>query len=451
MGSAKRFLAAGLLSALVAASVVLGGPARADPPHYVDHSGYGGLAPVSDMGVRLRSGNVSLSLVNDLQNGRFYRAKASYVLENPGPARTVTFGVPMEFQSDNFMELTQRGKELPEEIRRSVAKEVRITFEGRAVPCSPRLVEAVGSSRYAHTGNGTTLGTCVFELHLPSQRKLRLELELTGFVRILAGTAAQVGFWLSPAGHWAGPVERFRITADIGGYAPLAKVVSPPGAKVAATTVSWDLKGVVLGKDDAVKIQFPAGWDEFPEGYGWVRTSARVEVSAGGGQVANLADGDASTKWCAAVPASVEVRITGFEAPRGQRCAIRGLALATDCLDGPTWRDRGPAITALRVSACSNSGDGFDIALGAERWSYFRETGEHGRIGEAVFPARVLEGPPGCIRVDVREVDARAGGRFCIGELVPRVYCRDDTIKRPTLKEVQTREFDRARLLPNQE
>jgi len=431
-----------VLSWLILAEPVLA--EDAGPPNWVDHTGYGGIAPLQNEGVLLRSGIVALSFVNDLQNGQYYRAASTYVLENSGPERTVAFGVPMEFYFQDSPALGAAGKRPSQEALDRMAKRISIEFEGRAVACHPRFDEAVGPGRYAHTGGGTVLGTCVVDLRLPSRKRLSLKVKTTAFVRLFGSSSAQLGYWLAPSGNWAGPTDRLQITAEVGGYAPIANVVSPPGARVAASTLSWDLRDIRVGRSDAVKIQFPPGWDEFGEGYGWVRTRAEVEVKVEGSRLDQLADGDAATRWCGAAPISFEARIVGYEARRGEHCAVRGVAFSTEWQDGSHMDPRTPLITSVRLSSCEVAADGIDIALARDRWPYFRETGEGGRIGDIVLPAGKLVGPPGCVRLEVRGLDPRAGGRFCIGELVPRVSCRNENSKRPSLKEVQKREFAKA-------
>ncbi len=423
---------AGLLLLTAAAPAAANG----GPVNYVAHAGYGGIVPIDETQVRLVSEDLTLSVVFDSENGSYYRARADYVLRNDGPPKDVVFGVPMEWDSDVASASARSGKPFPPELAAQEARRVRLMFDGKRAKCTPRAERPAGAARHSLDAPEITQGWCIVTLGVPRRARIPLRLEITSFLRRFEDGSSQLGYWLAPAGGWAGPVERLRIRADVGPFAPLAKVVSPAGARLSGRRIEWDLRDVSLKALDSVKIQLPTGFG-FPEGYGWIRAAAQVTVTSGGRRLDVLSDGDRATRWCGDAPATFEATAVPIDLAPGQRCSARDLAFSTDWIDAPYWSDRGTSITAMRISACRSPNDGIDLDLARHGRAYLRDTADHGSLGEAVFPEGRLEGAPACLSVDVTKLDPRANGKFCLGELLPRVYCRDEKVKRPTLEQVR--------------
>jgi hypothetical protein len=411
---------------------------------YITHTGWAGIAPLGEHAVRLVSLDLHITWGVDADGGAFYRAHAEHQLENTGPEMDVEFAVPLEWNFPAYEQYAKAGKPIPAHMAEWGAKGTRVTFNGRRVSCAARPGHFLGASPHA-LRSGVTEGACVTSLRVPRGRQVLLTLDVTAYLRDLADGNMQVGYWLAPSGGWAGLTDRVRIVVEVGSYAPLAKVVSPAGAHVSGTSIVWDLRAVSVAKLDAVKIQLPTMG--FAEGHGWARTDAQVEVSASGQRLGELSDGDPQTRWCGTAPASLEARVTSFRALPGQRCSVRDLAFSTDWIDAGDWGKDGNSVTGLHISACSEPNEGLELRLANHGRAHIRDTPDHGFLGEAIFPAGVIDGPPGCIRVDVTGVDPRRGGRFCLGELLPRVYCRDESVKRPALKQAQQatqRDLDRS-------
>lgn len=438
-----------LVGVLASLLQVAAGPVHRDPVDYVDRNGYGDLAPKEAGDVRLVTEDLRLGLVEDAAEGNYFRIKSDYTVVNLGPRREVSLGVPMEWQASNKEERQVLLERPPAKWKAYDAAHVRITVAGKKVACEPRTERALDDSPYARHGP-VVLGWCVAKVSLPHGERIKVSMETTSFVRDVAGSAVQqIGYWLAPAGGWAGKVDRLHIEVDLGAYAPFGKVVSPAGAVVEGQFVRWDLRDASPGASDAVRIQFPGDWYDLPEGYGWVSATGQASVALpGGAPIVALTDGKPETTWCGSLPAGLvpvvlEATFPGFRPPPRMRCAVKDVSLAIQWLDDKDWAKQGPAVTALRVSSCARPEDGLSIdwaRVSEGQWPV-RGRLDRGQLAELPLSEGVLEGSPDCVRFEITRTDPRALGQFCLGELNPRVYCRDDSIKRPSLREVRLREF----------
>lgn len=438
-----------LVGVLVGLLQVSAGSVSRDPVDYVDRNGYGDIAPQAESDVRLVSEDLSLRLVENPAEGNFFRIKAEYTVVNLGPRRDVRFGVPMEWQASAKAERQLLLERPPAKWKAYHAGHVRIAVEGKRIACDPGTERALDESPYSRHGP-VVLGRCVAMVPLPHGERVKVSMETTSFVRGVAGSVVQqIGYWLAPAGGWAGKVDRLHIEVDLGAYAPFVKVVSPAGAVAERQFVRWELRDISPGASDAVRIQFPGDWYDLPEGYGWVSATGQASVALpGGAPIEVLTDGEPEATWCGSLPAGsvpvvLEAKFPGFQPPSRMRCAVRDVSLAIQWLDDKDRARQGPAVTALRVSSCARPEDGLSIdwaRVGEGRWPVRDRLGR-GLLAELPIPKGVLEGSPDCVRFEILRTDPRTMGQFCLGELNPRVYCRDDSIKRPSLREVRLREF----------
>ncbi len=183
-------VAALALAAVAGTAAANGGPVEIVPRL----AGRGTIQPIEESQVQLVSERLSLSILND----GYWRARAEYQLDNPGPARLLLFGVPTPWAAFEFLVVDPPAP--PESIVEG-AKLVQIVFQGMRVPCKPYLDAKAPAGRWSEKIEAW----CVAKLNVPAGRGLKLTLEIdgrpadVGRVHTSAG-ASRISYILAPAG-----------------------------------------------------------------------------------------------------------------------------------------------------------------------------------------------------------------------------------------------------------
>lgn len=230
-----RYTASMTFRVAVAATLVallpLSARANGGPVAWTGPTGTGGIAPVENSTIRLVSEHLLIRLFDD---GGAFDVEADYVLSNPGPAKRLLYGVPVDFGPGGG------GDDTPKERAKAIARE-------EAYPGAISI--AVGRSRYRcavrdrHTlkvendwFQERVVGWCVAEIEIPEGRsalvlRYRGSLDYTDAsysksVYTVFGKRS-LRYELAPAGYWAGGGASVELEIDRGIWAPFFRLERP--------------------------------------------------------------------------------------------------------------------------------------------------------------------------------------------------------------------------------
>ncbi|MFT3917374.1 MAG: hypothetical protein QM704_25800 [Anaeromyxobacteraceae bacterium] len=404
---------AALLALLVpAAALANGGPVAWTLP-----SGTGTLAPIEESRVTLVSEKLTIRLEDD---GSRFRARAEYVLSNPGPPATVKYGVPVF-----WLEEGEYGEAGPAPRPTSIEDVVILLGDER-----PRC--ALEDSRWVDPEQPGLGGTawCTATLTIPSGAAVPLTLEVRGWYRFTDMAYSKSVFtefgertlrWeLAPAGHWAGRPS-LTIEIDPGRWGDRFRVDAPAGFGRRGSTLTFSSPAADLKALDAVTGKLAAR-PALAAAERWRAKAApatKVRVSstlpARGGlryDAGNLLDGDPSTAWCAARgakgPPFIELALPAAEGCWFELVLVPGYAKSPKA-----WLANG-RIRAVRHGPCGRPAAATAvIAVPAiAHWD------------EAAFdlPAGILA-TESCVRLELTGIDPGPDGDVCVSELKPIRSC----------------------------
>ena len=205
----------------------------------------GGLVPRQKTTVRLRAAELTIAIDPD---GDHYDISAKYLLSNPDAETTVRFGVPLLFEPDRPKAAQQAADAVRIKVgdrasRCALLKETVTldanVYEDLEVTPARRLVRRAAddsAGRRRSDACSPTVAICCCGTN-PAPR-----------ARSSASGGAMLRYVFFPAGHWLGPAERVAVTVDLGRFAGLEQVVSPPGAVRQGDKLTWTFTNVDLKK-----------------------------------------------------------------------------------------------------------------------------------------------------------------------------------------------------------
>ena len=436
--AALRLVSTLALTAAACSAAANGGPVEIVP----SLAGQGTIQPLEESQVRLVSERLNISIPDD----GVWHARAEYQLDNPGPARTVLFGVPTPWGAFGFLGIPPA----PSEAIVEGAKLVQIVFQGKRLACEPYLDDKAPAGRWPETIEVW----CVTRLSVPAGRGLSLSLEYDGWARDIgrvhtSAGARRISYTLAPAGYWRGRIRSLSLEIDPGPLAGQVKVVWPPDVREENGKYRWegtDLDLRMLGPvvlDHKTRFR-GTGWN----GGGWLRASANLtdkasSVLASSGKhdylAARAIDGDRATAWCEGVKGaglgeSLEIAID-VPGASDRECRLLDFKLVPGlAADDTLFRANGRVI-AGRLERCDDPTDGFEFDLSDARWDPkvwpgLRDDTSSARADQEItVPPGSLDGVPRCIRFVIRKV--WPGIKYadtCVSELTPRVYCRPHAV-----------------------
>jgi hypothetical protein len=393
----------------------------------------GGLVPRQKTTVRLRSEELTIAIDPD---GSHYDVSAKYLLSNPDAETTVRFGVPLLWEPD-----------LPKAAHRA-ADAIRIKVGDRESRCA-LLKETVTLDANVYQDLEVTPagGWCAARLTIPTGDAVPMLFTYRGdlLFRDEPGESAFLNFGprmlryvFFPAGHWLGPAERVSVTVDLGRFAGLEQVVSPPGAVKQGDKLTWTFTNVDLKKapDLAVKLDVEplAHLDELAQyrKASKVALSAKAAKTAGDAAAASRAiDGDPGTSWCVDRPSPERwIEITQRRIDANFRdCNWEGVLLVS------STGDKTARIKRIRLESCGGARAAKPVfvdmpvkRVGARGpWGLILSSDLYSEVPKADVEAfvqafrAVEEKGRTCVRVSVVEVEG--SGPACIGELMPLRSC----------------------------
>jgi hypothetical protein len=400
-----------------------------ESPAYAAH---GGITPVAESDIAV----VSEDLTITLRDEQLPTASARYVLRNPGAARRILFGVPLEYPRNWFDDPDDPA--VAEGIR-----DIRITLGVKTLGCELK--------RGATRRNGNVEGWCIAPLEIPAgEVSLGLDYTLSWSGSGWPGTptaSVDVRYPLWPASHWKGPVQRLSIRVEMGAQAPAALVVSPPGATADGHGFSWAFANADLRILREVLVKLPYRHPTWRYA-GFVRANVGTSASASSTlppegrfsyQPSRAVDLDPATAWCEGVPGdgvgeAITVRLKSAAAP-GPSCEILDFGLVPGfARDEKAFQANG-RVTKVRIESCRDPSKGFEAVLmnpnrnmpNTDPKVDPEKPGDHAddsRV-DIYAPSGALGGERECVRLVILEV--RPGAKYhdtCISEFEPRLYCR---------------------------
>jgi hypothetical protein len=430
---------AGVLWAVIALGAVSATPhalAKDEGPFEGDteSSIRGGLVPRQKTTVRLRAEELAIAIDPD---GTHYDVSAKYLLSNPDAETTVRFGVPLLFEPDQ------------PKAAQHAANAVRIKVGDQESRCA-LLKETVtlDANLYENLEVTPQGGWCAARLTIPHGDAVPLLFTYRGdlLLRDESGTESaflsfgrrELRHVFFPAGHWVGPAERVAVTVDLGRFAGLEQVVSPPGAVKQGDKLTWtftnvDLKKVpdLLLKVDVTPIANLTELAKYRK-ESKVALAAKAAKAAGDATAASRAvDGDPETAWCVDKPSPDRwIEITQRRiAPGFRDCNWEGVLLVS------STGDKTARIKRIRLESCSGARAAKPVfvdvpvkRVGARGpWGLILSSDLYSEVPKADVEAfvqafrAVEEKGRTCVRVSVVEVEG--SGPACIGELVPLRAC----------------------------
>lgn len=411
----------------------------------------GPLTPLQETTIRLVSERLLIDWTRDPAP-----ARAEYRLDNPGPERTLRFGVPLLWEQRSIEPDSWAPD--PMEHVKAGARSISISVDGRRHGCELSIPKDQ-KARPDAVLHRAVAGWCVAELRIPRGRvQLVLEYAVTGGVVFDPGPfmARRLVYPLWPAGYWKGPAEELSITVSVGELLRRGvKVVSPIGARFADDKIEWSFRNVdfkSLGSIvvDRNAVRFLAPWPDA----GWIRARAELRATATStlssqGRhsygAANAVDGRAETAWCEGAPGNgegqgLEVEWTGPAPSPGVTCAVRDYEIVPGyARDAAAYENNG-RVARARIESCDRPEDGFDVDLGPglpvtpdgvvmvtpeSSWPHLPDSWDRPPV-EVHAPVGVLENERRCVRFRIlKVVPGRKFSDTCVSEFVPRVYCKE--------------------------
>jgi hypothetical protein len=217
--------------------------ANGGPVEWNSNTASGDLLVEAKTQISLLSEVLHIQVINE-----HYKVKAKYTLSNPGPAKVITFGVPLS--SNAGYEETQ--------------KTVSVRINGKVHRCTKRVGEKETnlfrrkslSPQLKNERGEIASDWCLSRIPIPKGDAIPLTLTYTGQLEYVdwetnkdwrRSYAPRVLFYkLSPAGYWAGKIRRLAIHLDLGPHAAKAKIKGPPGYKREGQKLTWNFQDVDL-------------------------------------------------------------------------------------------------------------------------------------------------------------------------------------------------------------
>lgn len=432
--AALRLVSTLALIAVAGSAAANGGPVEIVPRL----AGRGTIQPLEESQVQLVSERLSLSI----PDAGIWHARAEYQLDNPGPARSLLFGVPAPWAAFEF----DGAPPAPSEAIIEGAKLIQIVFQGSRVPCRPYLDAQAPAGRWPEKIETW----CVARIAVPKGRGLTLSLEYDGWVRDIGRVdspagAGRISYTLAPAGYWRGRIRSLSLEFDPGPFAGQVKVVWPPYVREENGRYRWEGADLDLRKLGPVVLDVQnrrrsRKWS----GGGWLRASANLTAKASSTlapygkhdySAARAIDGDWATAWCEGVKGSglgesLEIAID-VPGAGDRECRLLDFELVPGLsVDDTLFRANG-RLMAGRLERCDDPKDGFDFDLSDSKWDpnvwagLRDDTPAAFADQEITIPSGVLGGVPACVRLVIGKV--KPGSKYadtCVSELTPRVYCK---------------------------
>ena len=329
------------LLVLAALSVGQNALANGGPVSWSPEAPQGDLRVVAETQISLTSEVLSLEV-----RGEKYWVKAAYTLKNPGPAKTVQFGVPL---------VHQFGETEP-------VSNFSITIDGAQKGCervtAPNAqpnFEKPGNAALAPEGDEATRW-CVTSIRVPQGDAVSLNLAYESVLQFndwatnkhwrQSYSARSLIYRLAPAGYWAGNPKTVSINLDLGENHSKSKVLGPPGFVREGRKVTWRLTGPNLSQLKALRVDYALNLEastaqkeslkvieegKFPfyargnerivrhaiQGHSEISASSTLKGKREKSYHANnLLDGDLKTAWCEGVAGPghgefIEVKLKG--------------------------------------------------------------------------------------------------------------------------------------------
>jgi len=423
------FLVALLLSLSGGSVAANGGPVEYMPDPEPDRGGRGGIQPLEETTVHLVAERLRLT-TNDHRLG-LWDVQAEYILDNPGPPKTVLFGVPTRWRLETEgLEGIKMGAEL-----------IHVAIRGVQARCLPRPSANLGGGEFSQTPSW-----CVAPLEVPAGRDISLTLEFQMYAdEVGRRKVNRLTYPLAPAGFWRGPAQQVQIEIDARKITKGVKLIWPPGAReVEGGLVRWTGTDVDLKKLEAVVVEAEHSQNRRWAGGGWLRASVGLTAQASSTlapegrhdySAAKAVDGNRATAWCEGakgdgVGESLSVTIAA-PVEAGRECRLLDVEIVPGFAANDSVYQANGRVLAGRLERCEDPSSGFAFKLAREAfdegvWPGLRKDDEAVDGPQVItVPPGALGDDPGCIRLVLTSV--RRGKRFadtCVSEFVPRLYCR---------------------------
>jgi hypothetical protein len=396
----------------------------------------GGLVPKQRTSIHVRSLDLTIAIDPD---GEHYDVSARYLLANAAGETTVRFGVPLLFVNDD-----------PKAPRRA-ADAVRVKVNEQESRCTLlKETVALDPDQYQNLETTPAGGWCI--ARLPILQSDAVPVLLTYRTDLLSRDESGESAFFSlgprllrhvffPAGSWVGPAERIAVTVDLGRYAGLEQVISPPGATKHGDKLTWTFANVDLQKlpDLAVKVDVEpiAHLAELATYRKASKVALAAKAAPGTGDAATTrraVDGDPETSWCIDKPSPDRwIQVTERKlASDHEDCRWQGVFLVS------RTSEKTARIKRVRLEACAEGTRKSKLAkvdvpvarIGARGpWGVILDSNLYSEIPEAdvagfVEAFRAVEEQAvrsRCVRVSI--IEAEGSGPACVGELMPLRSC----------------------------
>lgn len=419
--------------------------------------GVQGLVPDAD--VRLLSEDLRITLGDDFNT---YRVRASYVLRNDGPGKTVHFGVPLAWAKAD-----PGGGDVDNGATASagrVAGRISLTLNGERLRCALAGSGAPGAIfRDVESDVPDAVyrinAWCVADLRLAPRQRATLFMEYPAELfftdseysksALTAFGDRRLLYLFHPAGYWKGKAGIVRISVDAGPYPSFKVVKAPPGMTLNGRTATWLLKDVDLRATPEMEIVFPAGllgkrqllmWNRAAPNNGRIPMTVTASSTRHGmGKVSydaeNVLDGKGDTAWCEGVAGGGEGQWLQFRlAPRGtgNYCRLQGIALSPGYLKSQAAYEANRKVRKIRITDCDGRRP-YDFTVAPPK--DFREapvllnmptaterTGIFGMGTRYTYPLDYIE-ETSCFRLILLETETAREPDTCISEVSLVVNC----------------------------
>ena len=409
--------------------------ANGGPVDWTRATGLGDLEPVDQTVVALSGEDLKIALDED---GQHFQVAAHYVLSNPGAPVTVKYGVPVFWYAadigdfDVTPETEQKG-DTPKE--RAYAATVQISLNDQSFPCHLEAIRRAKGQNY----EGEFSGWCVTDISIPSGDSIPLTLSYQGSLRFVDSMFSKSPFTkygirtfqydLSPAGHWAGPVQDLSVEIDTGIWSDFFELAPSPafltdGSRRTLRRTNVDLKTV--GSIRANLIATPVLESRERTAYksnvelDATASSELPNIGADHYSAANLLDGKASTAWCSARGRLQELpwieirpkRQASIACPMQSYVIVPGYSKSQS-----TWIENN-RIRRIRLGPCGSNREGTRIQL--------TPSSRADSAAVEIVPSDKAAGinqDTSCVRLTIEGVDEGPTRDTCISEFKPVFNC----------------------------
>jgi hypothetical protein len=400
-----------------------------------------GVAPLERTDVALVAEDLLIEFEPD---ARHYRVRARYLLDNPGTAKDVLFGVPFfraaALAMRKEMGPPQRGGARWPSQANAMAS-VEITVGGRRKGCHPGSPRTPASlPRASDEAPPAPDVWCVARIAIPAGHAVPLELRYRGELEFedgeVSSSAIQVynertlRYDFSAAGYWAGHPHELKVSLRLGALAGAPVSADPPAAHSSPEQLDWSFRDVDLRifKPLTVVVNPVHLLEQRQILSDGAKRRSRARASSTldpRHAPAAVTDGSAATAWCEGVEGDgvgewIELAFAPVRRDEIDRpiCGLEGVALVPGLGRPGAFLDNG-RVRRVRITPCGTSDGGVEREIELDSLPTSSARLLSLQSDPAVTPSMYT-----CVRLTLLEV--APGRRFrdtCVGALFPVFNC----------------------------